>query len=203
MTPMRVLLVAIALVVAGIAVGAAGGVLLAPAPPRPPSAPSMVDIGFSQDMIVHHQQALELAGLVRGRLGPSAATVAATIENSQQREIGLMQGWLSAWDAPQVSDTEPMAWMAGKHDHGDADAPMPGLLSRAELDELAALDGAELEAKFIRLMIRHHTGGVEMATIAVREAALPQVRAQARLMVAEQRKEMGVLSGLLTAGAGR
>lgn len=202
MNRMRMVVVAIALVVAGIAVGAAGGVLLAPAPQRPPTAPSMVDIGFSQDMIVHHQQALELAGMVRGRLGPAANTVAASIENSQQREIGLMQGWLSAWDAPQVSDEEPMAWMGGKHDHGDTDAPMPGLLSRAELDELGALNGAQLEEKFIRLMIRHHQGGVEMATIAVRDAALPQVRAQARLMVAEQRKEMGVLSGLLTAGAG-
>jgi uncharacterized protein (DUF305 family) len=203
MTRVRVVVVAIALVVAGIAVGAAGGVLLVPAPARPPAAPSMVDIGFSQDMIVHHQQALEIAGIVRGRLGPSAGTVAATIENAQQREIGLMQGWLSAWDAPQVSGDEPMAWMAGKHDHGDAGAPMPGLLTRAELDELGVLGGAELESRFIRLMIRHHQGGVEMATIAVREAALPQVRAQARLMVAEQRKEMGVLSGLLSAGAGR
>lgn len=75
-----------------LALGLAGGV--APAPlvsPAPPAAtqPGAVDIGFAQDMIVHHEQAVLMAQLVRGRTtDPMIAATAAGIENGQLLEIG-------------------------------------------------------------------------------------------------------------------
>ena len=46
-----------------------------------------------------------------------------------------------------------------------ADAPaMPGMLTRAEMQQLAASRGAEFDRRFLGFMIRHHQGAVAMVT---------------------------------------
>lgn len=163
------------------------------------AAAGTVDIGFSQDMIVHHQQAVTMAQAVRGRTGPSVARLALAIELNQLKEIGQMQGWLALWNAPQVPSGPPMTWMAAGHrGHGDGRA-MPGTASPQEIGRLGELKGEELDAWFLQLMIRHHEGGLIMATAAARDATIPQVRALATLMAAEQREETATMAGLLAA----
>lgn len=210
--------VAVVLLGGGVALGAAvfGG------PDREPSgpAPSKVDIGFAQDMIVHHQQAVDMAAIAGPRLRGQTAALADQIRVAQQREIGQLQGWLTAWDAPQLAD-QPMTWMphedsgaadseGSSHDgHGGADhegsdhggageqPPMPGMASMPELQRLGELQGAELQRSFCQLMLRHHHGGVAMAQAAAARAAEPYVRAAAAVMAAEQQKEMATMSALL------
>ncbi|GAA2738364.1 DUF305 domain-containing protein [Actinocorallia aurantiaca] len=167
-----------------------------------------VDIGFSQDMIVHHQQAVTMAQTVRGRVGPSVSQLAGTIELNQLKEIGGLQGWLTLWDAPMVSSDPPMAWMDPKdHDHGGARTAtrdvMPGMASLDELERLGEAEGEDLEVWFLQLMIRHHQGGLAMTTAAARRATLPQVRDLALLMSVAQRKETALMTGLLTSLGGR
>jgi len=48
----------------------------------------------------------------------------------------------------------------GMHDHHD----MPGMLTQAQLEELAAARGAEFDRKFLAFMIQHHEGAVIMVT---------------------------------------
>lgn len=167
------------------------------------AAPSAADIGFSQDMIVHHQQAVTMAQAVLGRVGPSLSQLATGIELNQIREIGQLQGWLALWDAPQVSSGPPMTWMAEHRAHpanaDDDDGAMPGMASVEEMDRLGDLRGEALEAWFLQLMIRHHQGGVTMAAAAAREASDPRVRSLATLMAAEQRQETATMVGLLSA----
>lgn len=89
--------------------GLAGGVALAPlVSPAPPAAaqPGAVDVGFAQDMIAHHEQAVLMAQLVRGRTtDPVVATTAAGIESGRLLEIGQMCGYLQLWDAPTPRPT--------------------------------------------------------------------------------------------------
>ncbi|XVQ09486.1 DUF305 domain-containing protein [Spirillospora sp. CA-255316] len=211
----------------GFMVLGAGAVMLLP-DDRPPqvaarvAAPGGVDVGFSQDMIVHHQQAVTMAQAVRGRTGPSVAGLASAIELNQIKEIGQMQGWLSLWNAPQVPSGPPMAWMAtdrpgrpggsghaghgatghGGDGHRATGGAMPGMASQQELDGLGRAKGRDLDVRFLQLMIRHHEGGLVMTAAAARDATHPQVRGLATLMAAEQRKEIGVMSGLLAALGG-
>ena len=59
-----------------------------------------VDIGFAQDMSVHHRQAALMAGLARDRSAdPAIRLLAFDIETNQLEQIGQMQGWLSLWNA--------------------------------------------------------------------------------------------------------
>jgi uncharacterized protein (DUF305 family) len=158
--------------------------------------PSAADIGFSQDMIVHHQQAVTMAELVRGKVTPQVAVLAEQIAANQLREIGQMQGWLTLWNAPQTASA-PMAWMtAGQHQH-DGSAPMPGMVSMPELAELGGLSGPDADIRFLRLMIRHHQGGIDMATAATTRVADPHVRDLAQLVIADQQQEIGTMAILL------
>lgn len=175
------------------------------------------EIGFAQDMSVHHEQAVQMSRLVQGRVEPQVAAIAAQIIEVQIRETGMMRGWLSLWDAPQLAGTAPMAWMG--HDHATGEdqictssdpdgssvsekSPMPGMASVAELDELALLEGAQLEIRFLQLMVRHHRGGLHMADSAVGLVAVPAVRDAAMLMAADQTQEIALMLQLLkTRGA--
>jgi len=60
-----------------------------------------VDVGFLQDMIVHHEQAVTLAMIVLTRATvPAVREVAHDIAESQQQEAGMMAGWLQQWGLP-------------------------------------------------------------------------------------------------------
>ena len=67
---------------------------------------------------------------------------------------------------------------------------------------LTAADGVEAERLYLQLMIDHHLGGVEMASVAAEEAAQPQVRRLAEAMVAGQTSELDRLQELLDARGG-
>ncbi len=171
----------------------------APTSASSPAAPSPADVGFAQDMAVHHDQAVRMARLVRGRVDPRIDAVAAQIVEVQTRETGMLRGWLALWGAPQLPAGPAMAWM--DHDHtapAAADGPpMPGLASTAEVDELTTLAGRDLEARFLQLMVRHHRGGVEMAGAGADRATVPAVRDAARLMATEQQQEIALMLPLL------
>lgn len=63
--------------------------------------PSPVDIGFSQDMIVHHEQAVLMAQLVRPKTrNPKIAALADGIIADQLLDIGALRGYLTLWGAP-------------------------------------------------------------------------------------------------------
>ena len=46
----------------------------------------------------------------------------------------------------------------GMHDHSS----MPGMLTQAQLEELARAKGAEFDQLFLTYMIQHHTGAIIM-----------------------------------------
>ncbi|GAA2118511.1 DUF305 domain-containing protein [Actinomadura napierensis] len=198
-------------------IGAVAAMLLfgagrTPSSARTPAART-VDIGFSQDMIVHHQQAVTMAQAVGGRVSAPVAQLATGIELNQLKEIGQMQGWLSLWNAPQVPSGPPMTWMASGQDHGHGGHAagsaagrgraggdtMPGMASVQEVQRLGETKGTAADAWFLKLMIRHHEGGLIMTTAAARAATLPQVRSLATLITAEQRQETATMIGLLSA----
>ena len=194
--------------------GATGGLLIGRAgAPETPGADS-VDVGFLQDMSVHHQQAVEMASWERDHTtDPEVRQLAYDIESTQTGQIGRMQGWLELWGAPSQPVGRPyMTWMAGAptgaHDHGvTAAAPtgvatMPGMASPDELKKLRASTGKELDVLFLQLMLRHHEGGAGMLSYAAQNASQEPVRNLAGQMLAAQTAEAGYLTQLLTARGG-
>ncbi len=167
-----------------------------------------VDVGFAQDMSVHHRQAVLMAGLARDRsTDPAIRLIAFDIETNQLQQIGQMQGWLSLWNAAPLPTGRYMTWMADAPSmpgmaHGTAPgtagvATMPGMASTADLQPLQAASGGPFDVLFLQLMLRHHQGGTPMAQYAAGHAESPQVRNLAEKIVVSQGAESDYLAQLI------
>ncbi len=154
---------------------------------RPPDE-SSADVGFLQDMLDHHEQALTLSvwELQNGTI-PAAQTFAREVLQQQSWEMGQMERQLDQWGyARQDRADTAMDWM------GMATAPdeMPGLASDAELKALREAEGLEADALFMALLEDHHRGGVSMAAAAAEQASDPWVRDLAGRMARNQAIEI-------------
>jgi len=124
------------------------------------------DVSFATEMIPHHAQALQMVDLTVGRdLDPAVATLAEDIRAAQGPEIEQLVDWLTAWDEPIPETARDHANADGGMDDMDDmdDMDMPGMMSGAELDDLAALEGREFEQRWLEMMVEHHNGAIEMA----------------------------------------
>jgi len=116
---------------------------------------SPADALFMQDMIPHHNQAVQMSALVAERTNrPELVDLAGRIDVSQADEIEFMQQWLSerGEDVP-----DPTAHEAMHTTH-----KMAGMASPEQMAELATLKSTAFDRLFLELMIPHHEGAVKM-----------------------------------------
>jgi len=110
---------------------------------------SGMDIMFAQMMIPHHQQAIDMSGLALTRaVNLEVKALANKISAGQGPEIEQMRSWLRAANAPAEMGHQ---------------MSMDGMLSDAEMEQLANASGAEFDQLFVLGMIAHHEGAIEMA----------------------------------------
>lgn len=119
------------------------------------------DAAFMTGMIVHHAQALLMAGMAPTHgASPSIRTLAARITNAQRDEIALMQRWLAdrglPVPQPHIDGTMLMVHGAEGHMH------MPGMLTDEQMRALDAARDTAFDRAFLTFMIQHHRGAVTM-----------------------------------------
>jgi uncharacterized protein (DUF305 family) len=171
---------------------------------RPPGEGSP-EAGFARDMATHHDQAAEMAFVLRD-LTTDARLRALTYDIivTQTAQRGVFMGWLQQWGLPQSSSLPRMAWMpAQSHDaHGasasaEGEALMPGMATRREMEQLRAAGPADAEVLFLKLMIRHHEGGVQMARALLAQSRNEPAVAMARSIDATQAAEIELMKQML------
>jgi uncharacterized protein (DUF305 family) len=119
------------------------------------------DIAFMSGMIHHHAQAIAMSELApKNGASPAILRLTARIINAQSDEIRLMQGWLRDRAQP-VPEPNP-AGMPMDHGGGTHHMLMPGMLTPEQMAELRAARGEAFDQLFLRSMIVHHRGAVEM-----------------------------------------
>ncbi|MFD9497933.1 DUF305 domain-containing protein [Streptomyces sp. NPDC060035] len=166
------------------------------------SAPSekSADVGFARDMSIHHQQAVEMAFVVRDRTDDEdVRRLAYDIINTQANQRGMMLGWLEIWGRPKSSDRPPMEWMGHPAAPGADGSLMPGMATDAEMDRLRAAGGRDAEVLFLRLMTVHHRAGAEMAQAAAGSAGTEEIRNLAAGMARAQESEITLMADMLKA----
>jgi uncharacterized protein (DUF305 family) len=194
-------IVAAALLAAVVAGGSVYLVLRPSARPRPPESTS-VEAGFARDMQVHHSQGVELAMMVRDRTADADMRLMAyDMATTQGHQAGQLYGWLAAWGLNQLGSDPPMTWM-GHAEHAMS-ALMPGMATPAQVTQLSAAAGVEAERIFLRLMIAHHRGALDMSTAVIERSAHPTVHAFARAVLLSQQSEIDVMTRLLAEREGR
>lgn len=155
-----------------------------------------------QGMIAHHAQALAMTSLVPARSGRAdLRLLAERIEVSQRDEIALMQRWLHDRGADVPSPD------ARHMHHGGADGAaqqtlMPGMLTDAEMTELANAQGPAFDRLFLQFMIRHHEGALVMVSELLATSGAAQESEVFRFasdVDADQRAEIARMRALLGA----
>ena len=123
-----------------------------------PTPHTKADVAFMKGMIHHHAQALHMTALVPKRtMNEDVTLLAKRIDISQEAEISQMTTWLAS------RDEQPPVWhRVHGHAHGAGRVLMPGMLTDADMERLAAARGAAFDRLFLRFMIRHHQGALRM-----------------------------------------
>ena len=190
-------------------------------------APDSVDAGFAQDMSLHHNQAVEMAGLALVQAAdPAVRNLAYDILTTQQSQIGTMQGWLTLWNLPAQTAGPYMLWidaaaseigpsgtrqttkshqmpddssmsMPPGSNESGGGGVMPGMASSSELRALRRSTGADFDVKFLQLVLRHHEGGMGMARYASENSDVGAVRSLAERIVATQSAEVQTMRAML------
>ncbi len=148
-------------------------------------AHNAADIAFAQNMIPHHQQAVEMAGMVPAQSTNSRLIVLARhILEDQRAEINTMKGLLAQWG-------EPVA--APEHHMG-----MRGMVDDDTMWRLPTLSGEPFDVLWVRSMISHHQGAIDMAQMEVAKGTNPDAVKMAGFIVTAQQWEISQLNHLLT-----
>ncbi|WP_059021069.1 DUF305 domain-containing protein [Mycobacterium sp. M26] len=178
------------------------------------AAHNNADVMFTQHMIPHHQQAIEMSDDILGRQGidPRVTALAQQIKAAQGPEIQQMQGWLSQWGVPAMPmtpgggmDDMPghggMTGMPGMPGHdmgdmGDMGAGM-GMMSEADMAALRDAQGPAASRLFLTQMIQHHQGAIIMAQREIGAGQYPATIALAKSIAESQQKEIDEMNKIL------
>jgi uncharacterized protein (DUF305 family) len=155
-----------------------------------PADPNAADVGFYDDMTVHHEQAIDMALVyLRNGTNPLLRQMADEIVLYQAGDIRTMQTALHDWNK-SPNDDVAMAWMGTPV----PEAEQPGMATPAQLAQLRDARGRELDDLFSRLMINHHFGGAHMADAEARLGRDHDERVWARKLADTQRQEINELN---------
>lgn len=185
---------AVAAVVAALVVGiAAGGCHSAPSDVTPEAPLSSAgattgsagDIAFLENMVAHHQQALELTALVPVHsTNPALAALANQITAQQQTEMQGCQAQLLQWEAPGGSAA-------------DRDADIPGMPDRSTVDTLRSLRGPAFDKLWLQSMITLHRGAITMAHNQIEHGQSPEAISIAQSLAPRQQTEIDQMTAML------
>lgn len=150
------------------------------------------DVTFAQDMIPHHEQAVEMAELAADRAGSDEVKdLASRIEAAQDPEIETMTAWLEDWDEP-VDGGGGMEMDDGMEMGG-------GMMSDEDMESLEDADGADFDQLFLEMMGEHHRGAIEMAETELADGAFADALELAQEIVDTQTAEIAEIEELLGA----
>jgi len=163
-----------------------------------PADANAVDEAFVNEMVMHHELAVEMAKIAQDRgQHPELQQLADDIVSTQEKEITEMrtvQGELSG-----SSDSGSMSGMdMSSSEHGghstSADAKTLGI----SMDEMGmSMDVSSLKTAdpfdraFIEMMVPHHQGAVMMANAELEKGVNPDLRSLARRIISAQTREIG------------
>ena len=156
-----------------------------------------VDVGFLQDMRIHHEQAVTMSVVYLGAAPegtPLLRQIAKEISFDQSTENGRMAQTLRMFRENETNPSDlVMGWMGAAVDLSQ----MPGYATDAELDALYKSRNAEADKIFATLMIAHHEGALHMAEYARDNGVNPEVRALCESIIDSQTSEIGELRKIL------
>ena len=140
------------------------------------------ELMFAQMMIPHHSQAVTMSELaLANTTNPEILSLATAIRDAQGPEIAQMQSWL---DASNYSES---------HAHH---MEMSGMLTDEELAELSSAKGSTFDRLFLKGMIAHHEGAIDMLSM-IKNSTNSEVKKLSADILTSQSAEIEAMKALL------
>ena len=151
---------------------------------------SSVDLMFADMMIPHHEQAIKMSDLAMEiSENPDIVALARRIKAEQAPEIEQMKIWGDNGDPGHMGHDMMDDW-------DEAGNGMMGMLDEGEMSELSQATGAEFDRLFLKGMIAHHEGAIDMASM-IDDSKNDEVRALGKSIIATQKAEIEEMKTLL------
>jgi len=140
------------------------------------SAHNAADVTFATDMIPHHAQAVEMADMaLTTATDPEIKTLATAIKGAQDPEI-----------VPQTGSAQ-MTGMA-----------MNGMMSDAEMTDLAKATGKAFDTMWVAMMTRHHQSAIAMANVELTSGQSSDAKTLAQQIITGQTAEVAKMKAIAT-----
>ncbi len=142
---------------------------------------SQNEIMFAAMMVPHHEQALIMSNFaLTNTTNPGILDLAQRIKAGQEPEIAQMNTWLDGANSMM--------------DHSGHQ--MGGMLSDEDLAKLETLKDKEFDEMFLKSMIEHHEGAIQMTQM-ILNSSNSEVKTLADNIVSSQTKEIAEMKELL------
>lgn len=142
---------------------------------------SQNEIMFAAMMIPHHEQAVTMSNFaLTNTTTPGILDLAQRIKAGQEPEIVQMNTWLDGANSMM--------------DHSGHQ--MGGMLSDEDLAKLETLKDKEFDEMFLKSMIEHHEGAIQMTQM-ILNSSNSEVKTLADNIVSSQTKEIAEMKDLL------
>ncbi|MBK3560475.1 DUF305 domain-containing protein [Streptomyces sp. MBT56] len=146
------------------------------------------DVAFTQGMIPHHRQAVEMADLAPDRArSAEVKTLAADIKKAQDPEIKTLSGWLTSW-----GEKVPAEGAMDHSMHGTG-----GMMTAEDMEEPKKASGTTFDTAFMEMMIEHHEGAVAMAKTEQADGSYASAKKMAGQIIDSQTAEIEKMNKLL------
>jgi len=150
------------------------------------------DLQFIDTMTAHHQGAVDMAKLAEARAQHvELKQFASGIIGDQEREIAKMSEWRKKWFAenPKAINND-----------------IPGMshgMGGMDLAKLESLRGNEFDVEFLKQMIPHHEGAIEMAKDLQKQGGQAELKQIAADIITAQESEIKQMRAWLGVWQGR
>lgn len=143
------------------------------------------DVDFMQGMMPHHQGAIDMAkAVLQYGKDPEVRTLAENVIKAQEGEIAFMKDWLGRVDQSSLV-VSPESTKGNEQAMGTM------------MKNMAVPYTGDADADFLKSMIPHHQGAIDMAKIALQFAKDPEVLKLAQNVVTAQESEIAFMAGWL------
>ena len=143
------------------------------------------DVDFMQGMMPHHQGAIDMAkAVLQYGKDPEVKTLAENVIKAQEGEIAFMKDWLG-----RVVQSSLVVSPESAKGNEQAMGTM--------MKNMAVPYTGDADADFLKSMIPHHQGAIDMAKVALQFAKDPEVLKLAQDVVKAQESEIAFMTGWL------
>lgn len=143
--------------------------------PAPHPSSVRFETHFMREMINHHHMAVMMGETCLTKaVHEPLLTMCASIQNTQQLEINMLQGWLAKW-------------------YGIRHEPQMRRSEMRDLEAMAELPAEEYEMAFMKSMIPHHLQAIESSSSCLIRASHGELIGTCADIIAAQAKEIETL----------